>query len=248
MGRILILALGFVCGLAPASGQDADRVAPDEASDATALTVLRQICEVYAKASAMSYDIALTTYVAGRRDRIEATAHIAVAKPNLIRIDVLSDQPELEGTLVCDGEKVWQYAKKQNLYTSSPAPSDPGQIGGTLAGLPAFARQLPLAKDPYATMTGDGSIYNDQGTEKLDDMECRVIRRASKAGWFMLIWVDKELNLVRQTRLEYSVPAGRQVLILKRTKIRLDPKLSPDMFRFEPPSGSQAMPETPAGG
>jgi outer membrane lipoprotein-sorting protein len=247
---VLALTLGGAATVAPA--QDSNRVTAAEASDAAALQVLRQMCDVYTKASSMSYEAELVSYRTGAKgktsdkDRIVIKAEIAIEKPNLLRIDVMSDSPGMVGTLVCDGEKVWQYAKDDNRYTSSPAPSEPDLIRGTLAGLAQFARQLPLAKDPYARMMDDGSFYTIQSPDKLGDVECDVIRRASPQGWSMLIWVDRERHLVQQTRLEYVVPEGRQILIMKRSKIRIAPKLSPDVFRFVPPRDAQLIPEPPS--
>jgi outer membrane lipoprotein-sorting protein len=246
--RAFIILAVLIAIIAPALAQD-NPTPPKPQSDPKALEILKKVCDVYVTLTSMSYDAELTTYTEGKdgakKDELSAKAAIVLAKPNHLRIEVTSDTPELCALLVADGTQVWEYGKVGDFYSSVPQPENATDIRGTMGGIGLFGQQAAFTKDPYTKMTEGDTYYVLDKPERIGDIECQVIRRVSPRGWSTATYVNPAKNVVVQTRTEYAIADGRTVQLLKRTKIAVDPSLSPDIFKFVAPKGSKEAPKPP---
>ena len=129
--------------------------------------------------------------------------------------------------VVADGEHIW-------IYLPS---ADPGQVfQGTLNGGGQFDLHRELLADP-----GERYVPTLQGGEEVDGRRTHVLAlEPTGLSPFLRarVWVDASDHMVR--KLEITEDEGF-VRTVELSGLELNPRIPPERFRFEPPSGVQVI-------
>ena len=151
------------------------------------------------------------------------TGVFAFAKPGRFRWEV---RKPFEQLMVADGEQVWFYDKDLNQVTTRP-------LGDALGATPA------------AILFGSGAL--DENFELADAGErdglawAEARPRQTESGFESLRigLADGQLR-----RMEMRDHFG-QTTVIRFTRLRANPALAEDRFRFEPPAGADVIDELP---
>jgi outer membrane lipoprotein carrier protein len=205
-----------------AAPSQATEPAPAPSPNDPAARALERVERRYGDARSMSADFVQRLDVPLLGDVQVSRGRLYQRQPN--RFAMRFTDPEGD-VVVADGRHLWMY------YPSS----DPRQVMRT--GLQGGA-ELDLMRE-FLTDTSARFRATHEGTETVGGRATDRVRLVprERAGYSsVVLWVDRENGTVH--RLEIA-EANDTVRRLDLSNVRLNPQLSDDLFRFEPPAGAQ---------
>jgi len=207
----------------PAAGSGDGPAAAPSASDPAA-RALDRVERRYGDARSMSADFVQRLEVPLLNDVQVSRGRLYQRQPN--RFAMRFTDPEGD-VVVADGRHLWMY------YPSS----DPRQVIRT--GLEGAA-EIDLMRE-FLTDTSARFRFTHEGTGTVSGRSTDRVRLVprERAGYSsVVLWVDRENGTVH--RIEIS-EANDTVRRLDLANVRLNPQLSDDIFRFEPPAGARVF-------
>jgi hypothetical protein len=163
-------------------------------------------------------------------------ARMWVDAPSRMRVEVEGDMKDR--TYIYDGARFWIYAPDANVYASSPAPDNLGDLAEALLDTGV---ELPLIDMLYhgniGSLADDVRVGLVAGQSEIDGvMTDQLAFRQANVDW--QLWVEQGARalprkLLITTRYEVGDPQYQAVLTWN-----LKPNIKADAFSFTPPAGA----------
>ncbi|MPZ49706.1 MAG: DUF2092 domain-containing protein [Dehalococcoidia bacterium] len=146
-----------------------------------------------------------------------------------------------QGTIIIsDGGSRWTYDGRTNTYSRTPLSADPQRNAASLPTISIILGPLPATDLASFFDQWQNASWEVIGEESLLGQDVQVIEVTSSEGGRSTFWVDPEFAFV----LRHVSEAEMYSLRAEVTELEYNNEPSDDLFRFEPPPGSQETDST----
>jgi hypothetical protein len=241
MGRKIGLSVAVLFGLLAAEPRKTGK----EDLDPKALAVVKEVGALHKNAKSLHVEVALEANLDanGEKQHVKSSGTYDVRPPKQFAFRVHPEGDKEGGfELVCDGTKLYTYAKKQKEYTENPAPDSlmdiSRQLLMTRPGTTGILFQNVLGDDPYEALMDNVTNCAYAGKDKVDGKEAHHIT-FKQPGFDWEMWVATEGKpFVLKITVEY-MGAGTATETYKNWQ--LDAESPKDAFKFTPPEGAKKV-------
>jgi len=218
--------------------------AQNEPTDARAKKILKEMSELLAQSPSYAFRTEQTLdeiLDSGLKAQFAGSRTVAVSKPN--RAAGHADGDLLSGTFWFDGKTMSFLDERHFRYVQIDVP-------GTLDAAMDFLAEehdfvMPLADfasdDVFAALTSSAVYMTYLGIHQVEERKCHHVALANE--WLeWQIWVDAEGQpLPRKILINYMDEPGEPQFTAVFHSWNLNPELSDELFRFDPPEGAERM-------
>ena len=249
---LLVVALLVVCMGAHADEQPSVRATPgSEPSssapsvgpirDQKALDSLKRMSETLSATKSFTYRSRGTIELpasTGQFISVFGDSEVALERPNKLHVKVTGEVSNFE--LYYDGKTVTSYAPKDNIYSSSDAPST---IDETIEFLQKYAgiyfpSSYLMVANPYALLARDLTSGFVVGPAMVDGSACEHLAfRKSDSNWE--IWIENKSALPRRLFVTFTTVPNFPHLWVDLSGWNLTPTLAASRFHFTKPVGAK---------
>ena len=159
------------------------------------------------------------------------TINVALQKPNLVRLETDTD------LTVCDGTLIYHYGKAAKTFTKSNV-SDP-LIKSALSGLGLLLVAGIIDDGVFSGFTQVRSLGRRKARGSTYDVFTSVKDDGPDTTY--TFYIDPTDSLAKLADVTSVSSAGTSTTILSLKSVAVDGSVSPDVFKFSPPTGAQDM-------
>lgn len=237
-----VLLAGSAFAVEPPSGGDADGVEDrvDEKADAH----LREMSDYLGGLPEFTVVASTSTEVvleSGQKLELDATSNVAVRRPDRLRSERSGEIARL--SLFYDGRRLSLMGHQLNLYATAPAPATIDEtidFARDKLGLDVPGADL-LRSDVHAVLTSDAVSGKYIGETIVDGVACHHLAfRGEEVDW--QLWIEAGPRpLPRKYVITSKDVVGEPEFTVTLRDWNLDPELTEETFRFEPPPDAEEI-------
>lgn len=227
----------FLLGAAMVAALPLRAVEAQEAADVkAALEKIQKAAE-----EITSFEADLTMAMSVMNQPITTTGHIAVLKPEKMRM-TMTMPPHGDTEVISDGTTTWTYMPAMNMVQKTD-----NAAMKNMAGMGGPGRQMNDPSKVLEQLEADSLRF--VGEETVDGQPCsifegKVPEQARKMGQqfapqSIKVWVAGTDGLCR--KMEAVGPSGATMMAMTFSNIKVNAPLPEEQFTFTPPAGAQTI-------